>query len=254
MDLLIPTWHAMPDKVGALSTLRSGGSSLAPYDDSSGKGGFNLGLHVGDDPDYVLRNRLLLKSYLPAEPAWLTQVHGNTVVEASQVQGVPLADASFTTQSGVVCAILTADCMPVLLCDRSGSVVAAAHAGWRGLAGGVLENTVKAMRQAGGMDLMAWVGPAIGPQQFEVGEDVRVAFAHLGAEAAQAFTAIENLPRNLPNKYLANLPLLAQLILARVAVHHVTGCNACTVSEPARFYSYRRDGITGRMASMIWLD
>ena len=253
MDLLIPTWHTLPDKVGALSTLRRGGTSMAPYDDGSGEGGFNLGLHVGDDPACVLRNRLLLKSYLPAEPAWLNQVHGNTVVAASRVQGVPQADASFTTQSGVVCAILTADCMPVLLCDTSGSVVAAAHAGWRGLAGGVLENTVKAMRQAGGVDLMAWMGPAIGPQQFEVGEDVRAAFAHLGAAAAQAFTAIENLPRNLPNKYMANLPLLVQLVLASVDVHHFTGGTAGTVSEPARFYSYRRDGITGRMASMIWL-
>lgn len=250
MNLLIPKWHAPPDKVGALSTLRSGGCSLSPYDDGSGKGGLNLGLHVGDDPAKVLRNRLLLRSHLPAEPAWLTQVHGNMILDASRVQGVPQADASFTTQSGVVCAILTADCMPVLLCDSKGCVVAAAHAGWRGLAGGVLENTVQAMRQAGGIDLMAWLGPAIGPQQFEVGEDVRAAFAHLGDQAMRAFIALEN----LPGKYLANLPLLVQLVLARVDVKHITGGTDCTVSDPQRFYSYRRDRITGRMASMIWIS
>ena len=250
MNLLIPKWHALPDKVGALSTLRSGGCSLTPYDDGSGKGGVNLGLHVGDDPAKVLHNRSLLRSYLPAEPAWLTQVHGNLVLDASEVQGVPQADASFTTQSGVVCAILTADCMPVLLCDSKGRVVAAAHAGWRGLAGGVLENTVQAMRQAGGVDLMAWLGPAIGPQQFEVGEDVRAAFAHLGYPAMRAFTAI----KNFPGKYLANLPLLVQLVLARVDVKTITGGNDCTVSDPQRFYSYRRDRITGRMASMIWIS
>ena len=254
MTVLIPEWYARPDKVGALSTLRSGGCSLAPYDDGSGQGGLNLGLHVGDDPAKVERNRFLLKAHLPAAPSWLTQVHGNQVLDASLVQDAPQADASFTTKSGVVCAILSADCLPVLLCDSSGSVVAAAHAGWRGLASGVLENTVRKMRQAGGVNLMAWLGPAIGPQQFEVGEDVRAAFAHLGAEAERAFIKIENLPVNLPVKYLANLPLLVQLVLARVEVRGITGAEECTVSNPERFYSFRRDGITGRMASMIWIS
>ncbi len=252
MNLLIPKWHVVPEGVAALSTLRSGGISVAPYDDGSGigTGGLNLGLHVGDDPLTVAHNRMLLRQRLPRDPVWLNQVHGNRVVEATTIQGVPEADASFTTQPGVVCAIMTADCMPVLMCDRAGKVVAAAHAGWRGLAGGVLENTVNAMREAGASELMAWLGPAIGPARFEVGEDVRAAFAHLGEVADSAFSPIVN----LPGKYLANLPVLVRLVLARSGVTAITGGTDCTVSDPAHFYSFRRDKITGRMATLIWIN
>ena len=240
---LNPHWPNAPDNIGALSTLRGGGVSVAPYDS------FNLALHVGDDAATVLQNRALLKNLLPAEPAWLTQVHGNLVVDAASVQGAPAADASFTNQAGVVCAIMTADCMAVLLRDRRGSVVGAAHAGWRGLAGGVLDNTIKAMRQAGADEVLAWLGPAIGPQHFEVGDDVRAAFAHLGAQADAAFKSIAG----KPGKYLADLPRLARLTLAAAGVAHVTGGDYCTVSDAHRFYSFRRDQVTGRMASLIWL-
>ena len=197
----------------------------------------------------MYRNRALLKAQLPAEPAWLTQVHGNRVVDAATVLDAPEADASVTTQPGVVCAILSADCMPVLLCDSRGQVVGAAHAGWRGLAAGVVENTVRAMQEAGADRLLAWLGPAIGPQQFEVGEDVRAAFAHLGRDAEQAFVAIQG----QSGKYWANLPQLARLALARVGVTQVAGGADCTVSDAQQFYSFRRDRITGRMASLIWI-
>jgi YfiH family protein len=240
---LRPEWPDAPDTVGALSTLRAGGISGAPYDS------FNLALHVGDDPVLVLQNRALLRKQLPAEPAWLTQVHGNLVVDAALVHEAPAADASFTNQAGVVCAIMTADCMAVLLRDKRGSVVGAAHAGWRGLASGVLENTVQAMRHAGADEVLAWLGPAIGPQQFEVGEDVRSAFTHLGPQAEQAFLPI----LGLPGKYLADLAQLARLALARAGVTQVMGGELCTVSDPQRFYSFRRDQVTGRLASLIWI-
>ena len=240
---LNPHWPDAADKVGALSTMRAGGVSVAPF------GSFNLALHVGDDAAAVLQNRALLKTRLPAEPAWLTQVHGNLVLDAASVQDAPAADASFTNQAGVVCAIMTADCLPVLLRDRRGSVVGAAHAGWRGLAGGVLKNTISAMRLAGADEVLAWLGPAIGPQHFEVGEDVRAAFAHLGLQADAAFVSIAG----KPGKYLADLPRLARLTLATAGVTHVTGGDDCTVSDPQRFYSFRRDQITGRMVSLIWI-
>jgi YfiH family protein len=240
---LNPHWQDAPDNIGALSTLRGGGVRVALYDS------FNLALHVGDDAATVLQNRALLKTLLPAEPAWLTQVHGTLVVDAASVQDAPAADASFTNQAGVVCAIMTADCMAVLLRDRRGSVVGAAHAGWRGLANGVLENTVNAMRQAGADEILAWLGPAIGPQHFEVGDDVRAAFAHLGAQADVAFKSIAG----KPGKYLADLSQLARLTLVAAGVVHVTGGDDCTVSDPQRFYSFRRDQVTGRMASLIWI-
>jgi YfiH family protein len=163
---------------------------------------------------------------------------------------VPEADASFTTQAGVVCAILTADCMPVLFCDQRGSVVAAAHAGWRGLSLGVLENTIAAMRAAGANDVMAWMGPAIGPQKFEVGADVVEAFAHLSAVTESAFLPIAE----RPGKFLANLPLLVKCILNKQDVTQLFGGADCTVSDAQRFYSFRRDGVTGRMASLIWIS
>lgn len=245
-------WPGLPAHVGVLSTLRTGGVSTGVYADAQGKGGLNLGTHVGDAPEAVLKNRALLRSLLPNEPAWLEQVHGTQVVHAhhaSLQKFVPRADASTTTIGGAVCAIMTADCMPVLLTDARGVAVGAAHAGWRGLASGVLEQSVKQLRESGAEEILAWLGPGIGPECFEVGQEVVDAFAHLGPAAKQAFVAIAN----KPGKYLGNLPMLARLVLAREGVHHVAGGDRCTVSESAEFYSFRRDRITGRMATMIWI-
>jgi YfiH family protein len=259
---LIPHWPDAPANVGALSTLRSGGVSCAPYDDGSAAigvaaGGLNLGVHVGDDALCVEQNRALLQAALPGRPAWLSQVHGTCVVDAASVdvsEPEPVADASFSSAKGVVCAILSADCLPVLLCDAQGLVVAAAHAGWRGLAAGVLSRTVEAMRANGAGEILAWLGPAIGPRQFEVGADVFKAFMDgtvddAGArEVAAAFVAQED----RPGKYLADIYALARCALMRDGVQNIAGGQCCTVSEPLRFYSYRRDGITGRQASLIW--
>lgn len=245
-------WPGLPAHVGVLSTLRTGGVSTGVYADAQGKGGLNLGTHVGDAPEAVLKNRALLRSLLPNEPAWLEQVHGTQVVHAhhaSLQKFVPRADASTTTIGGAVCAIMTADCMPVLLTDARGVAVGAAHAGWRGLASGVLEQSVKQLRESGAEEILAWLGPGIGPECFEIGQEVVDAFAHLGPAAKQAFVAIAN----KPGKYLGNLPMLARLVLAREGVHHVAGGDRCTVSESAEFYSFRRDRITGRMATMIWI-
>ncbi len=250
LPMLPMPWPGLPERVGALSTTRQGGVSQPPYDDGAGGGGLNLATHVGDLPDAVAENRALLRSHLPAEPAWLTQVHGTRVLDAATVSNAPEADASITNQPGVVCAIMTADCLPVLLADADGRVVGAAHAGWRGLAAGVLQATVAAMRDAGAGRLLAWLGPAIGPDAFEVGDDVRAAFAHLGPESAQAFRPVAN----ATGKYLADLPMLARLALAEAGVSSVAGGSDCTVSDPARFYSFRRDRVTGRMASLIWIS
>lgn len=250
MEIILPQWGRTLPSVRALQTTRACGNSLSPYDDGSGEGGLNLGVHVGDATEHVQQNRAQIRKYFPAEPAWLTQVHGTTVIDAAQVQDAPQADASFTTKPGVVCAIMTADCLPVLFADAEGRAVGAAHAGWRGLAGGILENTVAAMREAGAGNLLAYLGPAIGPQQFEVGEDVMQAFVAKDASMQAAFKAIDA----RPGKYLADIYQLARLTLANVGVTQVSGGNFCTVSEPERFYSFRRDGVTGRMGSFIWLE
>lgn len=243
-------WIGAPPNVGALSTLRDGGVSSAPYDDgASGNSGLNLAMHVGDAPENVQRNRALLRSFIPSEPAWLTQVHGTQVVNAESVNDTPEADASITNKRSIVCAVLTADCLPVLFCDAAGTIVAAAHAGWRGLANGVLEQTVQHMRDAGASNILAWLGPAIGPQKFEVGEDVRQAFANHGPISTQAFHPIQE----QSGKYLANIYTLAKNVLGNVGVTHISGGNYCTVTDTKRFYSFRRDNITGRMASLIWL-
>jgi YfiH family protein len=260
MQFLRPDWPDAPDNIGALSTLRSGGVSSAPYGDGSGGtsgGGLNLGAHVGDSVGNVQHNRMLVQTALPGRPAWLTQVHGTHVIDADEyVDGdaVPVADASFASARGVVCAILSADCLPVLLCDADGSVVACAHAGWRGLAGGVLSRTVAAMRASGAGEILAWLGPAIGPHRFEVGGDVFQAFIE-GAvdDAGRSDIAAAFVPLAArPGKYLADIYALARCALARGGVYKVAGGEFCTASEPLRFYSYRRDGITGRQASLIW--
>lgn len=248
MELLIPEWKGLPANVGALTTLRSGGVSAAPYDDGRGGGGLNLGAHVGDTPECVMRNRHLLNVILPSQPVWLAQVHGTQVVDAAVAHAVPEADASISSQPGVVCAIMTADCLPVLLCDVAGTVVGAAHAGWRGLAQGVLENTVQAMRGKGAGEITAWLGPAIGPKAFEVGADVRDAFMQRLPESETAFV-----PGLEKNKYLADIYALARLRLHALNVTRVYGGEFCTVTESERFYSYRRDKTTGRMATLIWL-
>ena len=256
---LTPDWPDAPDNIGALATLRGGGVSAAPYDDGRGGGGLNLGLHVGDRPAHVLQNRQLVQAVLPGPPAWLSQVHGTAVVEASALAnsgasaGAPAeADASFSRARGAVCAILTADCLPVLLCDARGSVVAAAHAGWRGLAAGVLGRTVAAMRAAGAGEILAWLGPAIGAEQFEVGDEVRLAFLAAAPDAGAALAAAFVPRAGQPGKYLADLPALARVMLRRDGVLRIAGGEFCSVSEPLRFYSYRRDRVTGRQASLIW--
>jgi YfiH family protein len=223
-------------------TTRAGGVSQGPW------ASFNLGDHVGDDPSHVAANRVRLRGQLPAEPVWLRQVHSARVVELGR-EPDPEADAVFTHESGQACAVLTADCLPVLFCDRAGSVVAAAHAGWRGLAGGVLESTVAAM-QVAPEGILAWMGAAIGPQAFEVGDDVRVAFIDQHPEAAAAFLPH---PAGLPGKWLADIYRLARIRLQRAGVEAVHGGGHCTFNEADRFYSYRRDGVTGRMAALVWL-
>lgn len=249
MELIIPDWDLLPANVGTLSTTRRGGFSPVPYDDGAGGGGLNLGVHVGDASDLVLQNRALLRRLLPSEPAWLSQVHGSCALDAALAQDAPQADACIATQPGVVCAIQTADCLPVLFCDVGGKVVGAAHAGWRGLAGGVLENTLSCMRDAGAGDITAWMGPAIGPQCFEVGQEVFDAFAARDAAMVTAFQAVAG----QPEKYLADIYALARKTLWNAGVEKVFGGGRCTVSESALFYSYRRDRTTGRMASLIWL-
>lgn len=249
MEIILPQWGCQLPRVGALATTRLCGHSQPPYDDGEGGGGLNLGVHVGDTIENVRLNRQQIRRYLPAEPAWLTQVHGNVVLDAAQVSSAPEADASFTTQRDVVCAILTADCLPVLFADAAGLAVGAAHAGWRGLAGGILENTVAAMRTAGAEELHAWLGPAIGPKQFEVGEDVLQAFMAKDPAMHTAFKPITA----CPGKYLADMYQLARQTLRKVGVSRIEGGSFCTVSNPQRFYSYRRDGVTGRMAALIWL-
>lgn len=252
--LLLPHWPDLPVNVGALATTRVGGASAAPYDDGQGGGGLNLGLHVGDDAAPVAQNRATVEAQLPGRPAWLAQVHGVAVVDAAAItDAAPVADASIATVKNAVCAIMTADCLPVLFADMHGKVVGAAHAGWRGLAGGVLGATVREMRAAGAGEITAWLGPAIGPAAFEVGDDVREAFvAAIPTAPDQVQAAFASYPGR-PGKFLANMNTLARLMLAEEGVTRVWGGEHCTVTESGRFYSYRRDGVTGRQASLIWI-
>ena len=239
--MIRPRWPA-PASVHAFSTTRAGGTSQPPYDS------LNLASHVGDQEVTVQANRdqLIKQLNLAAEPAWLEQVHGDTVVDAGAVVGTPSADGSYTRQSGVVCAVMTADCLPVLLCDQQGEVVAAVHAGWRGLAAGVLEATVAAMAVPP-ESLLAWLGPAIGPDAFEVGEEVRTAFVDRQAEAAMAFHRRDN------GQWLADIYHLARLRLASVGIERIYGGGFCTFSDSERFFSFRRQPTTGRMASLVWI-
>jgi hypothetical protein len=235
---ITPNWPA-PANVHALQSTRQGGCSLPPYDS------LNLGTHVGDDAMRVERNRNLLNDVLPSEPVWLEQVHGTEVVLAEAAGCRTVADACISSRKNAVCVVMTADCLPVLLCDMDGTVVGAAHAGWRGLANGVLEATVKAMDVAPDR-LMAWLGPAIGPTAFEVGAEVREVFIQHDHAAATAFTPTAE-------KYLADIYQLARQRLQALGITQISGGEFCTYAERERFFSYRRDGVTGRMASFIWL-
>ncbi len=236
LELITPDWPA-PTGVWALTTTRLGGVSPAPYDS------LNLGDHVGDAPQAVAENRRILREVLPSEPRWLSQVHGCSVADAGE-SGPCEADAAIALEPGRVCAVLTADCLPVLLCDKAGTRVAAVHAGWRGLADGVLEATVARMA---GDELMAWLGPAIGPDAFEVGDEVREAFLERDPGAEAAFQPSPQ------GRWLADLYTLARRRLAAAGVGAVYGGGLCTYTDSERFYSYRRDGVTGRIASLIWL-
>ncbi len=266
-SFIVPDWPAPPN-VHACVTTRAGGVSQPPWNS------LNLGDHVGDAPADVTENRRRLRAHLPAEPVWLKQVHGNYCCDAAQATSNAEADASFARAPGIVCAVLTADCLPVLLCDVDGTVVASAHAGWRGLADGVIEATITAMGVPGER-LMAWLGPAIGPQHFEVGDEVRNIFIAHDPQAVQAFITKTN------GKWLCDIYLLARQRLATLGVCRTTsadfygpprsqprlaaphrGANIglgrpsadfCTVRDAQQFFSYRRDGITGRMASLIWI-
>ncbi len=240
-DLILPDWPA-PARVRAACTLRTGGVSGGPY------ASLNLGDHVGDAPAAVAANRARLAAALafPAEPLWLNQVHGCTVAESGTAVAGCEADAAVARGPGRACAVLTADCLPVLFCDLDGSRVAAVHAGWRGLAAGVLEAAVTALQTEPGR-LLAWLGPAIGPSAYEVGGEVRRAFLENTPGADAAF-------RPSPaGRWLADLYTLARLRLAAAGVTAVYGGHWCTFTAADRFFSYRRDGVTGRMASLVWI-
>ena len=252
MEFIRPQWQ-VPNSVHALSTTRIGGFSQTPY------GSLNLGDHVGDEHIQVLKNRELLRTQLPSDPIWLKQIHGVAVSNAESrslgLSGPIEADAIVTKTPNEVLAILTADCLPVLFAAKDGSVIGAAHAGWRGLCSGVLENTVKEMllleKHLVASDVYAWFGPAIGPNAFEVGDDVYQAFANSGIElASDDFVPIVG----KPGKYLANLYALAAARLQAVGLMRISGGQMCTFHDSRQFFSYRRDGVTGRSASLIWIS
>lgn len=239
LPLITPDWPA-PANVKALQTTRHGGVSTGVY------ASLNLGDHVKDNPQHVAANRQLLSAYMPSEPVWLNQVHGVRVIDAALSSCLESADASFSNRKQVVCVTMTADCLPVLLCDHAGTVVAAVHAGWRSLCDGVIEATVAAMPVEADQ-LMAWLGPAIGPEAFEVGSEVRAQFIARDVQAESAFTA-------KGDKWLGDLYTIARQRLQRLGVTQVYGGGRCTYSEHETFFSFRRDGDTGRMGTFIWLE
>ncbi len=238
-NLIIPNWPA-PTNVKAIQTTRTGGVSFVPFDS------LNFGMHVKDNPSHVASNRQQLSALLPSEPVWLNQVHGVQVVNAATTSCVPDADGSFSTQNNVVCVTMTADCLPVLLCNQQGTVVAAVHAGWRSLCDGVIEATAAQMG-VDASDLMAWLGPAIGPQAFEVGSEVRAQFIAKDAQSAIAF-------KPYGDKWLADIYTIARKRLNNLGVTQIYGGGLCTYSDKEQFFSFRRDGDTGRMATLIWLS
>jgi YfiH family protein len=238
-ELLPADWPA-PRGVHVVTTTRRGGVSHGAYTS------MNLAAHVGDDPAHVARNRALLRARLPGDPFWLEQVHGTAVAEPGADLGVPVADAAFTTRAATVLAVLTADCLPVVLASDDGTAIAIAHAGWRGLAAGVIEAAAARLPLPPGR-LLAYLGPAIGPAWYEVGEDVRTAFVGSDPGAASAFAAAGS------GKWYADLYALARRRLAALGVARVHGGAHCTFTDHARFFSFRRDGVTGRMATLAWI-
>ena len=248
LTFISPDWPA-PANVKALQTTRNGGVSQAPFES------LNLGAHVGDDVLAVAKNRQLLSPYLPSEPVWVNQVHGTEVIDAAKSTCLQNADASFTTQANVVCVTMTADCLPVLLCDKAGTVVAAVHAGWRGLCDGAIEAAVNKMH-VNPSEVLAWLGPAISPDAFEVGYDVRQQFIAQDSQAEQAFKP--HAEHQLNGKWLCDMYLIAQQRLKKLGVKQIYGGGInegfCTYTDEIRFFSFRRDNVTGRMASMIWLE
>lgn len=243
LSLIRPDWPA-PSNIRAVCSTRMGGVSQFPW------ASLNLGDHVGDAPNDVFENRTKLADTcdLPADAfGWLKQVHGTEVVSLPAAESVPEADASFTRVAGRACTILTADCLPVILCDHDGEVVAAAHAGWRSLCGGLLEKLVAGMKIPGGR-LMAWLGPAIGPEAFEVGPEVKAAFIAQSPQAEAAFNA----QGAREGHYMADIYLLARQRLEKLEITSIYGGDFCTVADSQHFYSYRRDGQTGRMATVVW--
>ncbi len=238
-DWITPDWPA-GGRVHALITTRDGGVSSGKF------ASLNLSMHVGDDPRCVARNRAILRACLPAEPAWVTQVHGTAVVDAARATTDAEADGVVTQSPGEVCAVMTADCLPILLCDRAGKSVGIAHAGWRGLAGGIVENVVQTMGVSP-RDVIAYIGPGIGAHRYEVGENVRKAFVDRDPAAASSFAPQQS------GTYFADLYHLARQRLDAAGVAEAYGGGFCTASE-GRFFSFRRDRTTGRMASLIWLE
>ncbi|MBV2128870.1 peptidoglycan editing factor PgeF [Arsukibacterium indicum] len=240
--MLTPDWPA-PHNVKAVCSTRSGGCSTGQYQS------LNLGAHVGDNALAVSRNRQLFQNWakMPGPPVWLNQTHSTDCITlVSEMHPGCDADASFSNQPGLVCTVMTADCLPVLICNEAGTEIAAVHAGWRGLCDGVIENTMRLFSKPSGC--MAWLGPAISQPVFEVGAEVRAAFIQQDPQAASAFIAGKQ------DKWLADLYLLARQRLAHSGLTMVYGGQYCTYQQPADFFSYRRDGLTGRMAAAIWLE
>lgn len=233
----------IPKNVGFAITSRQGGVSQSPFNS------LNLGDHVKDNQQHVLQNRQLVQKTfnMPAAPTWLQQVHGIDIVNLdNNIHSTVIADGSYTTNTGKVCVVMTADCLPLLLCNKQGTEIAAVHAGWRGLCDGVIESAVKKFRSSP-QDILALIGPCIGPHAFEVGQEVYHAFVAHSQPARLAFSNTSN------NKYMANLALLAKQRLNALDVNNITQSNLCTYANPALFFSYRRQAITGRMASFIWI-
>lgn len=242
LDLIIPNWPA-PSWVKAATTTRRGGFSHPPFDS------LNLGLHVGDSPEEVAKNQKLLENALGLNegPLWLKQVHGTKVISADAAPSHPIADAIYSKKSNVVCAVQTADCLPLLICSYTRPCIVAIHAGWRGLAAGIIKNSVAALN-CPTHDLLAWLGPAIGPRAFIVGKDVVNAFVEKDPETNAAFQFLGK------QRWLANLYQLAKRHLNLLGINAIFGANYCTYTHREQFFSFRRDGVTGRMASLIWID
>lgn len=247
----IPVDWDVPKNIKTLVTTRQGGFSQAPYES------FNLAEHVGDESNYVQKNRQKLTNCLPSSPIWLNQVHSDRIIEAKTTALGCDADGSYTSQSNVVSVVMTADCLPVLITNRQGSAVAAVHAGWRGLANGIIEQGVKdiiAASQCKANDIRVWLGPAIGAAAFEVGDEVKQVFLQQVALTEQNAVSACFIASQNQHKWLADIYQLARLRLASIGVENCSGGTYCTYENAELFYSYRRDGQTGRMASIIWMD